>query len=144
MEGGGHHRALAGPDVHGGALTTASDGGSTDAATGSAASLERIKEVEGDLDAKLAQVRADSEKRIKQLREVADAMLRATLAEAERARERAVAAARSVLEGEAEQIVQDGETEARRIATSADADLAPIQESILDRVLAGFRGARSK
>lgn len=122
----------------------AGDGGATDATTSSTASLERIKEVEGDLDAKLAQVRAESEKRLKQLREVADATIRATLAEAERARERAVAAARGVLEGEAEQIVRDGETEAHRIATSADADLAPIRQSILDRVLAGFRGASGK
>lgn len=114
------------------------------ATSGSAASLERIKEVEGDLDAKLAQVRADSEKRLKQLREVADATIRATLAEAERARERAVTAARAVLEGEAEQIVRDGEAEAGRVATSADADLAPIRETILDRVLAGFRGATKK
>ena len=89
-------------------------------------------------------MRAESEKRLKQVREVADATIRATLAEAERARERAVAAARSVLEGEAEQILRDGETEARRIATAADADLAPIKNSILERVLAGFRGTSSK
>ena len=111
------------------------------APTGSTETLRRVKQVETDLESKLAEARAESDRVLAGLRTEAEQAVRAAQADAEKVRDEAVHAARTRLEAEAEAIVKAGETEARSIEAGAKVDLDSLRSKLLKVALSGFTEA---
>ena len=112
--------------------------GSAGAASGSTETLRRVKQVETDLESKLAAAKAESERLLAQVRAEVEQAIRAAQAESEKARDLAVSSARTKLEGEADAIVRAGEAEAKQVETRLTVDLSALRQKLLSAVLAGF------
>ncbi|HYK94044.1 MAG TPA: hypothetical protein VEY07_08415 [Thermoplasmata archaeon] len=114
-----------------------------DAATsGSTETLRRVKQVETDLETKLAATRAETERLLAQVRADVELMIRSGQAESEKARDLAVTSARSKLEAEADAILRAGEAEAQKVETTLKVDLTAMRQKLLGVVLAGFSEVR--
>ncbi len=115
-----------------------SEGKPRSADTGTIEALKRIKAVEDEWDARLAEARREAEaarKRTSSETETAIATAR-EVTDAERAR--AVDAARATADAEARQIIADGEREAAAVARGAGKGVADRKEELLAVLLGRF------
>ncbi|MCI4335617.1 MAG: hypothetical protein L3K17_00245 [Thermoplasmata archaeon] len=107
---------------------------------GATATLKRVRDTEVDLASRLAAIHAATESALTTLKNDAEKAVRSAAAEAERSREAAITAARHRLEADAAKIESDGRTEAQRIESAQEFDLARLRPPLLKAVLEGFAG----
>ncbi len=100
--------------------------------------LKRVKAVETEWDARLAEARETSRRELARKREEADAAVKAVLQEAEAERLRALERARIVSEAEARGIVSEGEAAARKVRDEREKRGGGRNGEILAAVLGSF------
>jgi vacuolar-type H+-ATPase subunit H len=106
--------------------------------------IKRVTDVEGALDATLAQLRASLKAQADALQRDTDALLLQARADGERDRDLHLATARAEGDAEAAKIVAAGSAQAVQIQPKTVADLAPRQDAIVGAVLGEFRPAGKK
>jgi vacuolar-type H+-ATPase subunit H len=106
--------------------------------SGSIEALKRVKSVETEWDARLSAGRAATEVELRQLREAADAAVKAAQAEADRERTSRLERARAETATGAEAIVAEGRRAAELAARGEGRRPQDKKDAILDVVLGSF------
>lgn len=105
--------------------------------------LRRLKEVENDWEAKLAQTRSEVAARVALARDAAEKAIQAARAEMDRLREARLTEARAAAQIEADKILAEGQRAAQALAAAGAKGLAAAQSKIVAAVLGEFRDTTS-
>jgi|GEM_PF-2938223 len=105
---------------------------------GGAGSLRRVKEVEADVESRLAALRTEIEQTLGRLKTEAATAVHEARSRHQVEREVAIANARALLEADAAAILKAGEDEAKHLEAVVALDLKKVKEKLLKTVLAGL------
>ncbi len=105
---------------------------------GTVEALKRVKAVESEWEAKLAEARAHRDQILQRWRDETEATVHAAQLESERERSEAIQAARIAADGEAAKMLADGDRAAEAAGREDPEDLTEKRAAILAAVLGEF------